>query len=248
MSWKLPKPDGQVRAHSQQAASIVSGDTETSPPIGVASTSQPQHTRLPHSLTRSLARTQRSRARPVTMAGHRSCPCCPAEPPAAIPLRPPEASLAPAERLWSADAEGAVRLKMEEAGPAADAPRTVHQMFLETVEAFGERPAVASKKDGQWQTLTWSQYYRECRTAAKSFIKVCAFWARLLILAFDATRGLGFAKSPDTKAHRVAKGGRLPRCRKRRSRLQTCPPTAARWLIPRLWRSLRCVRDPPCAL
>lgn len=45
----------RARAHSQQAASIVSGDTETSPPIGVASTSQPQHTRLPHSLTRSHA-------------------------------------------------------------------------------------------------------------------------------------------------------------------------------------------------
>ncbi|XP_019731753.1 long-chain-fatty-acid--CoA ligase ACSBG2-like isoform X3 [Hippocampus comes] len=91
---------------------------------------------------------------------------------AAVPLRPPEASLAPAERLWSADGEGAVRLRMEESGPAADAPRTVHQMFLETVEAFGERPAVASKEDGRWRTLTWAQYYRECRTAAKSFIKL----------------------------------------------------------------------------
>uniref|UniRef100_A0A3Q2YTU3 AMP-dependent synthetase/ligase domain-containing protein n=1 Tax=Hippocampus comes TaxID=109280 RepID=A0A3Q2YTU3_HIPCM len=101
------------------------------------------------------------------------CPCCPSEPLAAVPLRPPEASLAPAERLWSADGEGAVRLRMEESGPAADAPRTVHQMFLETsVEAFGERRAVASKEDGRWRTLTWAQYYRECRTAAKSFIKL----------------------------------------------------------------------------
>ncbi|KAM9821992.1 long-chain-fatty-acid--CoA ligase ACSBG2-like [Syngnathus typhle] len=95
--------------------------------------------------------------------------------PTAIPLKPQvlaPASLAPAEQLWTTSKQGAVRLRMEESGPAADIPVTVHQMFLGTVEAFGDHPALASKKDGQWETLTWRQYYQQCRTAAKSFMKL----------------------------------------------------------------------------
>ncbi|XP_061528355.1 long-chain-fatty-acid--CoA ligase ACSBG2-like [Phycodurus eques] len=97
-----------------------------------------------------------------------------AEPPA-IALKPQgvaAAALAPAEQLWNTVKEGAVRLRMEESGPAADTPVTVHQMFLETVQGFGGHPALAYKKDGQWETVTWRQYYQQCRAAAKSFIKL----------------------------------------------------------------------------
>nr|XP_057927384.1 long-chain-fatty-acid--CoA ligase ACSBG2-like [Doryrhamphus excisus] len=95
--------------------------------------------------------------------------------PKAIPLRPQvvaAAALTPAEQLWTTSRDQAVRLRMEASGPAADTPITVHQMFLETVESFGSHPALAHKKDGQWVTLTWRQYYDQCRAAAKSFLKL----------------------------------------------------------------------------
>ncbi|XP_057687933.1 long-chain-fatty-acid--CoA ligase ACSBG2-like isoform X2 [Corythoichthys intestinalis] len=97
-----------------------------------------------------------------------------AEPPS-VALRPrgtDGAALAPAEGLWTTCRDEPVRLRMEESGPAADTPITVHQMFLETVQNFGGCPAMAYKKDGQWEIVTWTRYYQFCRAAAKSFIKL----------------------------------------------------------------------------
>ncbi|XP_077571558.1 long-chain-fatty-acid--CoA ligase ACSBG2-like [Stigmatopora nigra] len=99
---------------------------------------------------------------------------CLAEPPA-IALRPrgmADAALAPGEGMWTTCRDGAVCLRMEESGPAAETPVTVHQMFLETVQNFGTLPAMAYKKDGQWEIVTWTRYYELCRAAAKSFIKL----------------------------------------------------------------------------
>lgn len=96
------------------------------------------------------------------------------EEPKAVPLSTAHlaTNLAPADQLWSTGREQAVRLRMEESGPGSEAPITVHQMFLETVEKYGNHPALVSKKDGQWMTLTWNQYYEQCRAAAKSFLKL----------------------------------------------------------------------------
>ncbi|KAM6944715.1 long-chain-fatty-acid--CoA ligase ACSBG2-like isoform 1-T2 [Lycodopsis pacificus] len=96
------------------------------------------------------------------------------EEPKAVPLLRANAPapLAPADRLWSTGRHKAVRLRMEGSGPASETPMTVHQLFLETVEAYGDHPALASKKEGQWVTLTWRQYYEQCRAAAKSFLKL----------------------------------------------------------------------------
>lgn len=109
------------------------------------------------------------------MAG---CPCCPStEEPRAVPLFTAKApaTLSPAERLWSTSRDEGVRLRMEGSGPASETPITVHQLFLDTVEKHGDHPALASKEGGQWVTLTWRQYYEQCRAAAKSFLKVCLF-------------------------------------------------------------------------
>ncbi|XP_061881057.1 long-chain-fatty-acid--CoA ligase ACSBG2-like isoform X1 [Entelurus aequoreus] len=108
------------------------------------------------------------------MAGKCIRPCCPPEP-KAIPLRPQVAAttaLAPAKQLWTTNRCQAVRLRMEDTGPAAETPLTVHQAFLETVQSFGDHPALAHKEDGQWVTLSWRQYYEQCRAAAKSFLKL----------------------------------------------------------------------------
>ncbi|XP_034026833.1 long-chain-fatty-acid--CoA ligase ACSBG2-like isoform X2 [Thalassophryne amazonica] len=61
---------------------------------------------------------------------------------------------------------------MEGSGPASETPITIHHMFLETVNSFGDHPALVFKKEGQWVTLTWKQYYDQCRAAAKSFLKL----------------------------------------------------------------------------
>ncbi|XP_056275346.1 long-chain-fatty-acid--CoA ligase ACSBG2-like [Pseudoliparis swirei] len=82
------------------------------------------------------------------------------------------APLAPADELWSTSRHKAVRLRMEGSGPASETPMTVHQLFLHTVNTYGDHPALASKKEGQWVTLTWRQYYGQCRAAAKSFLKL----------------------------------------------------------------------------
>lgn len=109
------------------------------------------------------------------MAGKYSCTCCPkAEETKAVPLTTADlaTTLAPAEELWSSRRDQAVRLRMEGSGPGSATPITVHQMFMETVERFGDHPALVSKKDGQTVTLTWRQYYEQCRAAAKSFLKL----------------------------------------------------------------------------
>lgn len=113
-----------------------------------------------------------------------SCPCsCNTEEPKAVPLSTAHlaTNLAPADQLWSTGREQAVRLRMEESGPGSKAPITVHQMFLETVEKYGNHPALVSKKDGQWMTLTWNQYYEQCRAAAKSFLKVCLLVLQIVL-------------------------------------------------------------------
>lgn len=110
------------------------------------------------------------------MAG--KCGCCPnTEEPKAVALSTANVvtTLTPADQLWSTIRDKGVMLRMEGSGPASDTPITIHQAFLGTLEKYGDHPALASKKDGMWVTLTWRQYYEQCRAAAKSFLKVCLF-------------------------------------------------------------------------
>nr|XP_046249054.1 long-chain-fatty-acid--CoA ligase ACSBG1 [Scatophagus argus] len=78
--------------------------------------------------------------------------------------------LAPAHSLWTTDAKGAVRLRIEEGCP--EEPITVHQMFKTSVEKYGHMYALASKKNNKWEKITFLEYYQFCRRAAKSFIKL----------------------------------------------------------------------------
>uniref|UniRef100_A0A672IWJ3 long-chain-fatty-acid--CoA ligase n=1 Tax=Salarias fasciatus TaxID=181472 RepID=A0A672IWJ3_SALFA len=111
----------------------------------------------------------------TSMAGKRFCPCCPdAEELREVPLTAASlaTTLSPAEQLWSTRRDQAVKLRMEGSGPGSEAPITIHQMFLETVERFGDHPALVFKKDGQQASMTWRQYYEQCRAAAKSFLQL----------------------------------------------------------------------------
>lgn len=132
-------------------------------------------TRLSLPLNNTLPRLFLSATSYLFLLMAAKCVCCPnAEEPRAVPLSTANlaTTLAPAEELWSSSRDRAVRLRMESSGPGSETPVTVHQMFLETVERYGDHPALVSKKDGQWETLTWRQYYEQCRAAAKSFLKV----------------------------------------------------------------------------
>lgn len=45
-------------------------------------------------------------------------------------------------------------------------------MFKESLEKYGSLNALASKKNGKWEKITFSEYYCLSRKAAKSFLKV----------------------------------------------------------------------------
>nr|XP_033792808.1 long-chain-fatty-acid--CoA ligase ACSBG2-like isoform X2 [Geotrypetes seraphini]XP_033792818.1 long-chain-fatty-acid--CoA ligase ACSBG2-like isoform X2 [Geotrypetes seraphini]XP_033792826.1 long-chain-fatty-acid--CoA ligase ACSBG2-like isoform X2 [Geotrypetes seraphini] len=80
--------------------------------------------------------------------------------------------LAPADNLWTTERDGAVRLRMGQTGPEAEPPITIHQLFQQTLERYSNRPALAVKRDGQWKTTTYLEYYQACRAAAKGFLKL----------------------------------------------------------------------------
>ncbi|KAL1270036.1 hypothetical protein QQF64_032325 [Cirrhinus molitorella] len=74
--------------------------------------------------------------------------------------------------LWTTHRDGEVKLRMGESGPEAEPPLTVNQMFTSTVQRFGNYNALGWKEGEQWKTMTYNDYYKSCRTAAKSFLKL----------------------------------------------------------------------------
>ncbi|XP_067390786.1 long-chain-fatty-acid--CoA ligase ACSBG1 isoform X4 [Emydura macquarii macquarii] len=76
----------------------------------------------------------------------------------------------PSEPLWTTFADGVVKLRIDQS--CSQTPITVHQMFKETVERYGPLNAMASKKNGKWEKITFSEYYNLSWKAAKSFLKL----------------------------------------------------------------------------
>ncbi|XP_076204536.1 long-chain-fatty-acid--CoA ligase ACSBG1 isoform X2 [Aptenodytes patagonicus] len=76
----------------------------------------------------------------------------------------------PTESLWTSCADGRVRLRIDNSCPQT--PITVHQMFKESLEKYASLNALASKKNGKWEKITFSEYYCLSRKAAKSFLKL----------------------------------------------------------------------------
>ncbi|XP_035269950.1 long-chain-fatty-acid--CoA ligase ACSBG2 isoform X1 [Anguilla anguilla] len=93
--------------------------------------------------------------------------------PGTVP-RPASLSLASSDelKLWTSRRDGEVKLRVSESGPASEPPVTVHQMFTSTVERYGAYPALGWKEGDQWKTLNYKDYYQQCRTAAKGFLKL----------------------------------------------------------------------------
>ncbi|XP_069379537.1 long-chain-fatty-acid--CoA ligase ACSBG2-like isoform X3 [Paralichthys olivaceus] len=137
---------------------ILNGEATTAE-LRATSTSEDQETEAPVKPPRSPELEEKTEGLPP-------------EEPKAVPLSSGIATLAPADQLWSVSRNEAVQLRMEGSGQASETPITIHQMFLETVEHYGDYSALMSKEEGQWVTLTWRQYYEQCRAAAKSFLKL----------------------------------------------------------------------------
>ncbi|KAJ6654453.1 hypothetical protein lerEdw1_006874 [Lerista edwardsae] len=78
----------------------------------------------------------------------------------------------PAVGLYTTKRDGEVKLRMDESGIGSDPPITVHELFLNAVNEYGNYSALASKKHGKWTRITFKKYYELCRMAAKSFIKL----------------------------------------------------------------------------
>ncbi|KAG8594021.1 hypothetical protein GDO81_001033 [Engystomops pustulosus] len=81
-------------------------------------------------------------------------------------------SVAPDLKMWTTLRDSAVQLRMEESGVASLPPMTIHQLFEEAVQKYGDYVALAYKHEDQWNQLTYKQYYEQCRLAAKGFIKL----------------------------------------------------------------------------
>ncbi|XP_027696348.1 long-chain-fatty-acid--CoA ligase ACSBG1 isoform X5 [Vombatus ursinus] len=75
-----------------------------------------------------------------------------------------------AESLWTTSADGLVKIRMDHT--CSQTPKTVHQVFLESLEKYGNLTALSSKRDGKWERITYSQYYLLSRKAAKGFLKL----------------------------------------------------------------------------
>ncbi|XP_056628685.1 long-chain-fatty-acid--CoA ligase ACSBG2 isoform X1 [Triplophysa dalaica] len=87
--------------------------------------------------------------------------------------RPDSLSLPPqGTELWTTSRDGVVKLRMGDSGPAAEAPVTVNQMITTAVKLYGKYTALGWKEGEQWKTMNYCEYYKACRTAAKSFLKL----------------------------------------------------------------------------
>ncbi|XP_032955893.1 long-chain-fatty-acid--CoA ligase ACSBG1 isoform X1 [Rhinolophus ferrumequinum] len=75
------------------------------------------------------------------------------------------------EALWTTRADGRVRLRIEPSCPQQP-PYTVHQMFSQALEKYGDLRALGFKRQGSWEHISYSQYYLLARKAAKGFLKL----------------------------------------------------------------------------
>lgn len=73
--------------------------------------------------------------------------------------------------MWVTNAADEIPIRfLEKTGPAAEEPSTVIQVFKETVARCGDK--IAMESANAQKTLTYSQYYAECRKFAKSVISL----------------------------------------------------------------------------
>ncbi|CAK1602054.1 unnamed protein product [Parnassius mnemosyne] len=78
----------------------------------------------------------------------------------------------PANDYISCVPGGYVKLRMQARGPAAEPPISVPGLLSRTTARYPDATALATKRNGQWQKLTYKQYQERVRTIAKAFLKL----------------------------------------------------------------------------
>eukprot|EP00069_Balaena_mysticetus_P021111 bmy_13472T0 len=74
------------------------------------------------------------------------------------------------EALWTTQADGRVHLRIDPSCPQT--PYTVHRMFYEALDKYGDLSALGFKRQGMWEHISYNQYYLLARKAAKGFLKL----------------------------------------------------------------------------
>ncbi|XP_004285316.1 long-chain-fatty-acid--CoA ligase ACSBG1 isoform X2 [Orcinus orca] len=87
------------------------------------------------------------------------------------PVKVKDAQLnSPEEALWTTRADGRVHLRIDPSCPQT--PYTVHRMFCEALDKYGDLSALGFKRQGMWEHISYNQYYLLARKAAKGFLKL----------------------------------------------------------------------------
>uniref|UniRef100_A0A8D2DUI2 long-chain-fatty-acid--CoA ligase n=1 Tax=Sciurus vulgaris TaxID=55149 RepID=A0A8D2DUI2_SCIVU len=73
---------------------------------------------------------------------------------------------------WTSDCDGQVQLRLGKNSLNNEVPLTVHDMVMDTAIKYANYIALGSKHRNGWHTLTYIEYYEQCRRAAKAFLKV----------------------------------------------------------------------------
>eukprot|EP00820_Chromera_velia_P020383 Cvel_29002.t1-p1 / transcript=Cvel_29002.t1 / gene=Cvel_29002 / organism=Chromera_velia_CCMP2878 / gene_product=Long-chain-fatty-acid--CoA ligase ACSBG2, putative / transcript_product=Long-chain-fatty-acid--CoA ligase ACSBG2, putative / location=Cvel_scaffold3904:42-3087(-) / protein_length=503 / sequence_SO=supercontig / SO=protein_coding / is_pseudo=false len=75
---------------------------------------------------------------------------------------------------WTVDLQKELPIKLSPDGYGAVAPKTLMQSFSERVVAYPEHKALAYKRPGgsQWLSYTWQEYWDSCCSFAKSLIAI----------------------------------------------------------------------------
>ncbi|KAM5237832.1 long-chain-fatty-acid--CoA ligase ACSBG2-like [Ctenodactylus gundi] len=77
-----------------------------------------------------------------------------------------------APKLWTPRRDSEVALRLSRFGPGSEPPLTIPELFQDSVKRFGARPALATKNSKKWHMMTFTQYYQQCRRAARALIKL----------------------------------------------------------------------------
>lgn len=75
-------------------------------------------------------------------------------------------------KLFTIDPSKPVELAITKDGPGSATPKTIGDVFRESVKKFGDKDGLKHKVDGEWKSLTFKEYYDLSVRAAKSFLKV----------------------------------------------------------------------------
>ncbi|XP_068176512.1 long-chain-fatty-acid--CoA ligase ACSBG2-like [Antennarius striatus] len=68
--------------------------------------------------------------------------------------------------------DGEVELRIGDSETSAEKPLTIHDMFMLSLERYGDQPALSLKVERKWTDVDYREYYLICRQAARSFLKL----------------------------------------------------------------------------